>query len=370
MNILLLRGFNNYFNRVVKKYSTLTDYRTNSTSYLDLASINFNPNDGITTELILGSSGQKENNAPFDWETLGTPDYLICYESNTIKLRWYVMHVERTRSGQYRLQLKRDLLADYLDCYKNATTFVEKGWLPASNKLIYNSESVEVSEIKVNETFLSDATSTPWIVAYVAKNAVQNDKRLVIPGEDQAGVIDVAISDIANFVLYPYSQGTDLKVKPNTATQVNAVAHFNAYNTAEGGGSVRSIDLTAGRQASFTGRSTYTGTNMYVPGYDYYSRAAAQMQALSSSLKDAIFTAATTENIIDGVTQQQFNTWRDTYDNKVIRLTNGKLYSITFRSVATVLSNAKVTSSQYPSTFNAMGALAQTLKNSEPRNIS
>lgn len=64
MNILLLRGFNNYFNRVVKKYSTLADYQSNSASYLDLANINFNPNDGVATELVIGSTNQKENNAP------------------------------------------------------------------------------------------------------------------------------------------------------------------------------------------------------------------------------------------------------------------------------------------------------------------
>ena len=64
MNILLLRGFNNYFNRIVKKYSTLADYKSNSHSYLDLTNINFNPNDGVSTELIIGSANQKENNAP------------------------------------------------------------------------------------------------------------------------------------------------------------------------------------------------------------------------------------------------------------------------------------------------------------------
>lgn len=66
MNILLLRGFNNYFNRIVKKYSTLDDYRNQSSSYLDLANINFNPSDGVTTSLIVGGPTQTENNEPLD----------------------------------------------------------------------------------------------------------------------------------------------------------------------------------------------------------------------------------------------------------------------------------------------------------------
>ena len=51
MKILLLRGFNNYFNRIVKKYSTLDDYKENSDSYVEFTDINFNPNDGVGPQL-------------------------------------------------------------------------------------------------------------------------------------------------------------------------------------------------------------------------------------------------------------------------------------------------------------------------------
>lgn len=82
MKILLLRGFNNYFNRIVKFYNTLADYRTNSSSYMEYSSkyINFNPNDHVMTELVIGSTDQLENSAILDWETNGTPDYLVAYE--------------------------------------------------------------------------------------------------------------------------------------------------------------------------------------------------------------------------------------------------------------------------------------------------
>lgn len=81
MNILLLRGFNNYFNRTVKKYSSIADYKSNSASYIDLSNINFNPNDGITTELIFGNENQKEGGIPLYWSRNGTPDYLLCYDN-------------------------------------------------------------------------------------------------------------------------------------------------------------------------------------------------------------------------------------------------------------------------------------------------
>ena len=97
MKILFLRGFNNYFNRIVKKYSTLADYKNNSDSYLELSNINFNPNDGVVTELIIGGPTQKENNLPLDWENIGTPDYAVCYDSDIVS-RWFVLDSDRTRT--------------------------------------------------------------------------------------------------------------------------------------------------------------------------------------------------------------------------------------------------------------------------------
>lgn len=81
MNILLLKGFNNYFNRIVKKYSTLADYKNNSNTYLEFSSINFNPNDGVATSLVVGGPTQTEGNQVLFWEHNGTPDYLIAYDS-------------------------------------------------------------------------------------------------------------------------------------------------------------------------------------------------------------------------------------------------------------------------------------------------
>ena len=171
MNILLLRGFNNYFNRIVKKYSTLADYRSNSSSYLDLENINFNPNDGVATELIIGSVNQKENNAPLDWENIGTPDYLVCYENNVIKFRWFILESERTRSGQYRIALKRDVVAEHFNEIMTAPCFVEKGIISDnSDPLLFNSENMSFNQIKQSETLLKDKTGCAWIIGYVSQD--------------------------------------------------------------------------------------------------------------------------------------------------------------------------------------------------------
>lgn len=176
MNILFLRGFNNYFNRVIKKYSTLDDYQSNSTAHVNFESINFNPNDGVATELVLGNESQKENNLPLDWENIGTPDYCVCYEmagsTPVIISRWYVLESERLRTGQYRLALKRDVVAEHFDQIKYASCFIEKGMVTdPTNPLIYNRESMTYNQIKTDEYLLSDESKVPWIVGYIAKNA-------------------------------------------------------------------------------------------------------------------------------------------------------------------------------------------------------
>ena len=56
----LIGTYNNYFNRTIKQAGELSDYVTAMTAASDsplpvqVTNMNFNPNDGITTKLILG----------------------------------------------------------------------------------------------------------------------------------------------------------------------------------------------------------------------------------------------------------------------------------------------------------------------------
>ena len=58
MNLLLLKGYNNYFNRIHKEEADIASYKTavGTGNFLDLTDMNFNPNDGVATELIVGKS--------------------------------------------------------------------------------------------------------------------------------------------------------------------------------------------------------------------------------------------------------------------------------------------------------------------------
>ena len=175
MNILLLRGFNNYFNRIVKKYSTLTEYKNNSTSYVDFLNINFNINDGVNTSLIVGGPTQTEDGQVLFWEYNGTPDYLIVYDNgdneDLIRSRWFILDAEKTRTGQYKLSLKRDVVVDNYDATINAPCFIEKGKIISTlDPLIYNKEGMTFNQIKTSETLLKDNSKMPWLIGYVSQD--------------------------------------------------------------------------------------------------------------------------------------------------------------------------------------------------------
>lgn len=160
-NLSLLR-FNNYFNRIVKKLNTLSDYAgyvlSNVPGNNPLQDINFNPNDGIHTEQIVNWNGED-------------PDYIIVSDdAGNIESRWFVIEHERTRGRQYRLFLRRDVIVDFYDDILNAPCFIEKATIPSSSDLIFNSENMTYNQIKQSETLLKDQTGCPWIVIYAARN--------------------------------------------------------------------------------------------------------------------------------------------------------------------------------------------------------
>lgn len=130
MTILLLKGYNNYFNRIKKSEATVADYKTASTSYLEYGSVNFDPADGIATSLVVGGEGQVDTNntgSVLKFDDLGTPDYLIVHDSNVIVSRWFINESVKIREGQYKLALKRDVLVDFGEKIMNSPCFVEKG---------------------------------------------------------------------------------------------------------------------------------------------------------------------------------------------------------------------------------------------------
>ena len=159
VNVMLISGNINYFNRIIKKYDTLDEYQALGSYYI--TTLNFDPGNNLTTTLIIGSTSV--NALTFDC------NYLLIYNSdNEILQRWWVMDQKRTRAGQYTLSLKRDVIADFYDIVTEAPCFIEKATIRDFNDpLIFNKEDMQFNQIKKSETFIKDQSKMAWIVGYI-----------------------------------------------------------------------------------------------------------------------------------------------------------------------------------------------------------
>ena len=167
---LLLLHYNNYFNRIIKKKDTVADYKSADTNYKEVANINFNPGDGVNTSIVLGLG---QNGSIFTDDEF---DYLVAYETvdniNYIRGRWFILEQDRKRGGQYELTLKRDVIADNYLAVVNSPIFLEKGFInDVNDPLLYNSESMNVNQIKQEEIPLKDETKSGWVVGYIPSDA-------------------------------------------------------------------------------------------------------------------------------------------------------------------------------------------------------
>ena len=167
---LLLLHYNNYFNRIIKKENTIADYKAADADYKEASNINFNPGDGVNTSLVLGLG---QNGSLFEGEEF---DYLVAYEvvnnANVINSRWFIIEQDRERAGQFELTLKRDVLADNYTDVVNSPIFLEKGFInDVNDPLLYNSESMNLNQIKQLEIPLKDETESGWVVGYIPSDA-------------------------------------------------------------------------------------------------------------------------------------------------------------------------------------------------------
>lgn len=200
MNLVLL-NYNNYFNRIVKTASHISDYL-----YLRKAeyifNVNFNPNDGVETEQVI------------NWKEYWTPDYLLEYDpsDDSINSRWFIIEWVRLRNGQYRAKLRRDLLADYYSEIKDSPIFVERATLiDSNNRLIFNPEGFNPNQIKNDEILLKDKSGCPWLVAYLQKGTLGDaDSHGTVSSQTPKDVIEIA-TDIRNWKFYEYREKDFIK---------------------------------------------------------------------------------------------------------------------------------------------------------------
>ena len=193
MNLYFL-NYNNYYNRIVKRENTLSDYLKYQVGEPVQGVTNWNPRDGVSTEQILNS-----------WN-YPTPDYMLAVnEEGEIDSRWFVIEAEYLRNSQYRIQLYRDVIVDNYDTVINAPCFIEKA-TPQSirDPAIYNNEDMTFNQIKTGEQLLFDETHCPWIVGYIPRNALDTNKTVTVETQ-LTGTADIIVEHLSDYPFYQYA---------------------------------------------------------------------------------------------------------------------------------------------------------------------
>nr|DAF39752.1 MAG TPA: protein of unknown function (DUF3482) [Herelleviridae sp.] len=206
MSVLYILSYNNYFDRkqrpVYWSAGKYGEWRTTA-----LVDINFNYDDGVTTTL--------QTTDPMGG------DYMVVADNedfpDVISSHWFILESKKICEGRlaglYTTTLRRDLIADNLDTVKNAPCFVEKGYVPDSNPLIFNNENMGYNQIKQAEILLENKLKTPWIVAYLSRyhtNEQGVNEYNTFSGkfavENQEPKADYVISSLNRYTYYYWSQ--------------------------------------------------------------------------------------------------------------------------------------------------------------------
>ena len=219
---IYIYNYNNYYNRQAKQPIELADYGTPIYTQTD---VNFNPNDGVNTSLVVG----KNDNA-----YKGSGDYMVVLEDGVLS-RWFILDHNRKRKGQWILSLHRDVIADNYDAVLNAKCFVDRGTVGNNSPLIYNQEPIPVNQIKTSETLLKDKTGCAWICGFLSRNYEGGTLKMQISDY----VNDTIVNGIENWKYYHYSQSPAARITDkqpifswgNENYRIQGVPHYAYFQT-------------------------------------------------------------------------------------------------------------------------------------------
>lgn len=155
---LYLFNYNNYKNRQIKRLETLEEYIALAGFLGGIQNINMVTGDGVNVEQIINWTGPE-------------PDYMVAVDWNNAISRWFVIESEKTRGGQYKLTLRRDVVADNIQCVLNSPCFIQKATIPDTDPFIFNDEGMKVNQVLRSQTKLKDELGMAWLCAYVPKHS-------------------------------------------------------------------------------------------------------------------------------------------------------------------------------------------------------
>ncbi len=241
--ILILWGFNNYFDRKIiyhanRETSPTGDftapYKEEANGYEIHTDINFNTNDGINTDLVVNFD--EDGNIT----TKDKPNYLVVYQrervpapggqwfyNELIRERYFIEDAIRLRGFQYRLILRRDVIADAYNDIKKMPAYMLKGHLNENDPRILNDEGLNLNKIKVDEYEIKEYfkqgvtprngyACTNWIIGYF--DSTVGGEKITAPGT-------VSPTNYVTFAEIASEMGGSITVSDLTAA-INGTINF------------------------------------------------------------------------------------------------------------------------------------------------
>ena len=322
VNIYILK-YNNYFNRLVKREEELSDYEP-FIHYI-LQGTNFTPNDNVDTTHLIGTG---------DYD--GAGDYaLIVDQQGTILSRWYILEASRTRGGQYKMTLHRDVIADYMNVILEAPAFIEKATASFDDPAIYNSENMQFNQIKTRQQLLKDELGLGWLCVYIEKNKQLSGTIL----HDEERLDTYVVNGIENYEYY----NKNIDVIDNTS-----------FLTLK-------LQSAAGGSGGYNYWNKYFRYNLYDGKFQGYSDTTYEPISVSTqqltfdealnSVREIYKNVNYANLIIAGNNNYESNVPKLSY-NKIFDSSTGKLYNINLVSTSTRTEKSVVRSSnEYASIY-------------------
>lgn len=351
---LLLKNFNSYHNRIIKKYDSIVDYGANSEDYILTDKIhNFYQNDGITSEIVFNFEPE------IDW----VPDYvLVLDDDSNIKFRYFVMEAIRNRRRQYSLQLRRDVVADYKEQIVKAPAFIEKATLSKENPFIFNKENMSYNQIKdENEILLKDKTGISWLVGYLATPQTK-DKELESMNIEGffSGDIYRSVSSLDEL---PFSAGLVSTYDLNDCSLQFDIAHKD--------GSSNNIYSIKCPYANLDGSGiTVTDLVSNPPQYHYWKATTDNISTIKGRVRIAMFGAqpSTIKPLIREVIESDgylddsvFMGYLRDYNNKIIfNSSNNKYYNISIKRDVQSSNRNRAVNNTTPELYSKMETVASS----------
>lgn len=199
------------------------------------------------------------------------------YKIDNPDSRWFILECIKQRTGQYLLNLKRDVLADNLTSILESPMFIEKGTLDNSDLMIYNDEGMTLNKIKTEESLIKGNTygklnsssvydrQSAWIVGYVTK---QELRKLDDKGEVGTDILDsITVSPYKGTDNYPSISeiATQTGISENRLTSILNSKEFEIITKDF------NINFGVARNGMFTrkGQITYNGLGDSISNAQY-----------------------------------------------------------------------------------------------------